>query len=488
MALSDVQKTAHMLRRFGLGASEAELDYYGSGTYEQAVDKFIKVSLEEPPQLLDPQDFANSQGVVNIRVMQGLWYARLCMSNQPLREKLTIFWHDHFAVGGNKVTSAFAMNQYVDVMRRLALGSFKELLTEVSRSPAMIYWLDGQDNVAGRAQENFGREVMELFTLGIGHYTEKDVQECARAFTGWSYLGASSRGASRPPGRQSTFAYRADQHDTGEKVLLGRRGKMTGSEVLDLLCDEPRTALYITEKLWKWFVSPTLSTATHNAIAQVFVKSKLSISALVKHMMLHPEFVSQAGKREIVKNPVDFCLATARALGVGTRMSTLLEAGKRNPQVNEQNGTNVALIRAVGPAFALLQATSSMGMELMEPPDVAGWQSGLDWITSATMTERIKWSENLWQGGQVRPRANLGGNAGGARGGATIGIDPRPIFGQARNPNQTVERLLSLFDAEASPMTKTAMVKAASDSDNIGSDSIRLATKILFASPEFQMM
>lgn len=484
--LSDREMTAHLLRRFGLGASEAELDFYGSGSYEQAVEKLLQLSLADPEPGFDPAEFANGQGVVNIRVMQGLWYARLATTAQPLREKMTLFWHDHFAIGAAKVGLSFVMQQSIDVLRKGALGSFRDLLIAISKDPAMIYWLDGQDNVAGRAQENFGREVMELFTLGIGNYTEKDVQEAARAFTGFSYLGASSRGASQPPRRFSTFAYRADQHDSGEKALLGRKGPFTGEDVLNLLSDHPRTAIYITQKIWAWFVGPLPSDSVIDRLAKTFRDSDLSIAALVKAIMLHPEFQSAKNHRAIVKNPVDYCLATSRALGVGSRIKQAYEFGKANPRINEDIGVNVNLVGALSAAFATLQATKSMGMELMEPPDVAGWMSGEDWITSSTMVERIKWGENLWLGGATRDRVNIGGDVGGRRG-PSVAVPPQPIFGANASPQAIAERVISLFDAEVKPATRAAMVKAAEIGSGNLSEAVRGATKVLFASPEFQM-
>lgn len=484
--MTDKQKVAHLLRRFGLGASEAELDFYGSGSYTEAVDKLLELSLADPEPGLDPADFANGQGVVNIRVMQGLWQARLAMTAQPLREKMTVFWHDHFAIGAAKVGISFVMEQSIGVLRRGALGSFRDLLRSISKDPAMIYWLDGQDNIAGRAQENFGREVMELFTLGVGNYTEKDVQESARAFTGFSYLGASSRGASQPPRRFSAFAYRADQHDNGEKTLLGRKGNWSGDDALDILCDHPRTALYITQKIWEWFVGPNPTEAVLGQLAKTFRDSELNIAVLLKAIMLHPEFLSTKNHRAIVKNPVDFCQAAARALGVGTRIRQGVEFGKANPRVNEQTGLNQPLVAALSPAFAIWQATKSMGMELMEPPDVSGWPSGTEWISSATMTERIKWAESLWAGGVARGRANVGGDLGGRRG-PGISIDPRTIFDASSSPESIADRVISLFDAEVKPATRQAMIVGAGKSpDNLG-DAVRSATRILFASPEFQM-
>jgi len=245
-ALTERDRIAHLLRRFGLGASEAEMDFYGRLGWKGAIDALV--DYEKTPVNFDvqPDLFANPQGVVNIRVMQGYWYLRLLATQRPLEEKMTIFWHNHFATSADKVDSSYAMDAHIDTLRKNATGKFGDLLMAVSKDPAMLYWLDNQENVAGRPNENFAREVMELFTLGIGHYTEKDIQEAARAFTGWTYgpprFARLANRTARSPRRYEEFVLVRDRHDYGEKEVLGKAGRLEGEDIIDLLSAQAQTA------------------------------------------------------------------------------------------------------------------------------------------------------------------------------------------------------------------------------------------------------
>ncbi|MES1227505.1 MAG: DUF1800 family protein, partial [Armatimonadota bacterium] len=197
-------KIAHLLRRFGLGASEAEMEFYSKGGLKGAIDKLLNFEQVEEPFVYDIQnmflEIPNKKTAVKVKQLkprgtQVWWYTRLLTTQRPLEQKMTVFWHNHFATSAQKVDNGEAMYTHIETLRANAFGRFEDLLLAVSRDPAMLYWLDNGDNLRGKPNENFAREVMELFTLGIGNYTEKDVQEAARAFTGWRY------GVKRPNGR-----------------------------------------------------------------------------------------------------------------------------------------------------------------------------------------------------------------------------------------------------------------------------------------------
>ncbi|RYG63649.1 DUF1800 family protein, partial [bacterium] len=188
---TDAQRTerargAHLLRRFALGASEAELDYYLQDGYRGAVERLL--TPESTPEVgeIDVEALRNAKGNLPMPTVVAWWTARLVTTRRPLLEKMTVFWHNHFATGADKVKAAPMMHLQNETLRTHALGKFESLLQAVAKDPAMLYYLDNQENVRGKPNENFAREVMELFTLGIGHYTEQDVQEAARCFTGWS--------------------------------------------------------------------------------------------------------------------------------------------------------------------------------------------------------------------------------------------------------------------------------------------------------------
>ncbi|MBX3117486.1 MAG: DUF1800 domain-containing protein [Fimbriimonadaceae bacterium] len=495
--ISERERVAHLLRRFGLGASEAELGYYGNGGSKAAVDKLL--NYKDNPWRWDvpPSAFANNQGVVNIRVMQGMWYLRVLATQKPLEEKMTIFWHHHFAVSGEKVDNSFALMNYVETLRTHATGKFKDLLRAVSKDPSMIFWLDNQENVKGKPNENFAREIMELFTMGIGHYTETDVLEAARAFTGWAYGVPVRNGRSlttnNSPRRVDRFVFVPERHDYGAKKLLGKSGDLNGDDVIDLLCGQPETARFLVKKIWEWFVYADPDTKVIDKFAKIFRDSDLDIAVLLRAIMLSEEFYSDKATRTLIKNPIDFCVSTARQLGIGEAAMTRVRSAIANPQINEQNGLNQALIRAAGPAFLILQSTKSMGMELMYPPDVSGWRTGSYWVTSATMVERIKWADMLF--GTAVAGARPGGNAAAAplaQGGNPGGYMAMTLFRGDPSPKGVVDKLTSIFDVQlpdATVQTLVASAQAESSGRLTLANSAQTAAgvcKLMFGSPEFQ--
>lgn len=492
--MTEREKVAHLLRRFGLGASEAEVDYYGKDGLKDAIDRLLNFESVPSNFDIDPSAYANRQGVVNLQVMRALWYLRMLATHRPLEEKIALFWHNHFATSAQKVDSAYAMSRQIDLFRQYGLGSFYELLEQVSKDPAMIYWLDNHENVKGKPNENFAREVMELFTLGIGHYTEQDVQEASRAFTGWTF-GAGRRPASlegaRAPIRIHRYMFVPDRHDDGPKTLFGKTANFTGEDVLKMLCDHPQTSVFLAKKMWEWFAYENPEAALVERLAKTFRESKLNIKALVRAVMEAPEFYSAKCVRKAIKHPIDFVIATCRQLGVGEIAMQRVRNAIAEPQVNEQTGLNVRLIAASSPAFATAQATASMGMELLYPPDVSGWRTGTYWITTSTMVERVKWAERLFAG------AALGGGvpAGtpGARRAAAVNFDATELFAQNPTPEGVVDVLVSVFDVPVKPETRETFLAAARKAAGgaainraNANDVARAVTKLIFGSPEFQ--
>jgi uncharacterized protein (DUF1800 family) len=464
MALaSDRQKCSHLLRRFGLGASEAELDYYLKDGFAGAVDKLLGYSAVDEGFAIELSSLASPQ---NDRVPMGAlvdwWVARMVMTRRPVQEKMTLFWHDHFATSAEKVTAEPMMAAQNEVIRRNATGNFRTLLREVSKDPAMILWLDNQLNVKGHANENFAREVMELFTLGIGHYQEKDVLEGARAFTGWS-IKRSGRGKAAV----AEFMFRPFQHDDGDKDFLGNHGAFDGDQILDILCDNPRSSEFITWKLWRWFAyedpEPTLVTR----LAKVFRDNSLEIQPLLRAMMLSPEFYSPKADRKLFKNPVDFCVTTLRQLGVGEQMGGVLRE-------TQGDFPRAALV----PAASAQVSMKGMGMWLMYPPDVSGWKPGPGWITSATMVERISWGDKLFS---LAPGVK-----------SPIRYPAWPLFQADPTPEGATQRLLSIFDANVTEDHQKILVAAAKKESNgkvtpqTANAVAAATTRLIFACPEFQ--
>ncbi len=291
---SERDKVAHLLRRFGLGASEAEIDFYGKEGLSSAIDKLLDYEKVEDSFSLPITTFTNKQnGLVPMPAVQAHWILRMLSTRRPLQEKMTVFWHDHFATDANKVIQPTMMYQQNGIFRDGATGSFADLLLNVSRDPAMIFWLDNELNQKGKPNENFAREVMELFTLGIGHYTEKDIQEAARAFTGWTIQRRGPRPtAEMPTFEPPAFRFAPFQHDEGEKTVFGKTGNFGGEDIIRMLCENPRTGQYITEKIWNWFVYEDPEPATIEKFAAGFIKADLNIKFLLRSIMESKEFYS----------------------------------------------------------------------------------------------------------------------------------------------------------------------------------------------------
>ncbi|MCO5298149.1 MAG: DUF1800 domain-containing protein [Fimbriimonadaceae bacterium] len=469
MALkTDREKCAHLLRRFGLGASEAELDYYLQDGFDGAIDRLLDYESVQEAIDLDPSELANNNGQVNVPGLITWWGFKLITTRRPLLEKMTLFWHDHFATSAAKVNQAPLMYQQNEVLRKHATGDFRTLLLEVSQDPAMLFWLDNQFNVRGKPNENFAREVMELFTLGIGHYTEKDIQESARAFTGWS-IGRLNRQAEGIP--KATFLYRPALHDSGVKEFLGSKGNFSGEDVIGLLCGQPQTAKYLTGKLWEWFAYPDPEPALVDRLATRFRDSGLDIKGLLRDIMRSSEFYSAKAERKVYKNPIDFTVATIRQLGIGEATANAARSGQ---------GQN--LRGRLLPATAMATSASAMGMRLLYPPDVSGWEGGAAWISSATMVERIKWSDTLF--GTVTP------SPGSRR--LAIRFPAFGLFAKDPTPAGVVDTLLSLYDAPLAASKKPELVKAAEmASDGRVTQANANATggavsRLIFGAPEFQ--
>ncbi|HLP00304.1 MAG TPA: DUF1800 domain-containing protein, partial [Fimbriimonas sp.] len=427
-------------------------------------------------QLLDPEsipevhdlswvELQNDKGVIN-PPQASIWFAaRLLITRRPMVEKMSLYWHNHFATSAEKVTAGPLIASQIDIFRRNALGNFKTLLTEVSKDPAMLIWLDGQDNIKGRANENFAREILELFTLGEGNYTEKDVQEAARAFTGWSFV-RNRRGDKRAP---AEYQFKPVLHDAGPKTVLGKSGNLTGDDVISVICSMPRTAEFVVTKIWNWFVYPNPSKKVLEEHIDAFWRSGLDIKTLMRSIMNDEEFYSERAYRRLVKNPADYCISTLRAMGVGEIMAE----GLRQAAEADDAAKRGKVQAAAGCASSM----KTQGMWLLYPPDVSGWKPGNAWITSATMVERIAWANKV-------------------TGQASRGVARYPMFA-VLSPDPTplgiAQKLCSLYDAPLSQVQMQTLAKAAeaslagkpltnANANKVASDVLRL----IFGSPEFQ--
>jgi uncharacterized protein (DUF1800 family) len=282
------------------------------------------------------------------------WLERMLRSRHPLEEKMTLFWHGHFATTEEKLRDYRKIKQQLDTLRAGALGSFRDLLTAVAKDPAMLVFLDATHNVKGAPNENFGREVMELFTMGVGNYTEDDIREAARAFTGWT-------------NDDLAFAFDASRHDDGEKRFLGRTGAFDGDDILRIILQQEQTANYIAAKIYRFFVRTDLDPEFARRLGAVLREKDYEIAPFLTTLLLSQDFYSAASVATHIKSPTELIVSTYRKLG----LSTL--PGVPDPYV-------------VG---------RTLGQVLLYPPTVAGWGEGRSWITPGLLFERGNFARDV---------------------------------------------------------------------------------------------
>ena len=374
----------HLLNRTSFAASPAEIDAYARLDRDQAAAKLLATGRAVPvtpapawtgepfhwPRLNAKSTAEERQAVQRERRAKGLelrawWLEEMRSTPSPLTEKMTLFWHNHFVSSDQKVRSPQLMHRQNVLLRRHALGNFDAMLHEVARDPAMVLYLDNASNRKAQPNENFAREVMELFTLGEGHYTEQDVKEAARAFTGWSI--DLDRGE---------FLFRAPQHDEGAKTVLGRSGNLTGDDVLRTLLAHPRTAEHVVEKLWREFVSPQPDAVEVKRIARRFRDSGYDIQVALRALLTSDAFYTSENRATLIKSPVELVVGTLRQF----RFST----GEMLPF-----------------AFTVAQ----LGQNLFAPPNVKGWPGGDAWINSSTLLARKQFLERMFSESDMRAMA-----------------------------------------------------------------------------------
>ena len=278
----------------------------------------------------------------------GLWWAnRMLATPRPLEEKLTLFWHGHFATGQNKVRDYRMMLQQNRMLRANASGDLRTLLVGILKDPGMLVYLDNGENIKSHPNENFGRELLELFTMGVGNYSERDVREAARAFTGWT-------------NDVLTYKFDAVQHDDGEKTFLGRTGPLNGEDIIDTILAQPVTGEYVAAKLYRFFVREEIPSEVKTDLGRSFRANGYQIKPLMRRILLSKDFYSPPSVATQIKSPVHLVVSTYKKMGL-REVPTIPDFGRM---------------------------TGSLGQTLFEPPNVAGWAGGRTWITPATLLQR----------------------------------------------------------------------------------------------------
>jgi uncharacterized protein (DUF1800 family) len=364
--LTGIELMAHLYRRAGFGATRDQLEAAQARGYAASVDELLHP--ENAPPLEEDliyRYYPDMKESRQIDPAQSLWVYRMINTQRPLEEKMTLFWHHLFATGFGKLNHAKVMTNQVAMLRKHALGDFRTLLVEVSKDPAMIFWLDNHTNTKRVHNENYGRELLELFSMGIGNYTEDDVKNCARAFTGWSLKPTIP--AAQPYGRFDwEFEFRPDLHDYGEKEFLGERGNFDGADIIDIIVRQPSTAHFVAMRLYTYFVSDTPDLAAIDELATVYNTSNYDIRAMLRWLLLSDYFRSQDAYFAKVKSPAEHVAGIMRLV----EDFTFPKHGIRDISLE----------------------CRYMGQDLLNPPSVEGWHVGKEWIDTGILVERINFA------------------------------------------------------------------------------------------------
>jgi uncharacterized protein (DUF1800 family) len=368
----------HLLLRTGFAPNQVEVNRLTGRNTQEVVNElltrakaavpahpppaFVSQPPPPPPRLLatkDEQQAMRREQMREGREAKAWWMREMIESPAPLRERMTLFWHNHFANSQQKVVRSQAMWQQNQLLRTHALGSFASLLHTIAKDPAMLVYLDGANSRVQAPNENFAREVMELFTLGEashgGGYTEQDIREAARAFTGWSVDRDTF-----------TYRYRPMFHDGGQKTLLGRSGNLDGDAALDVILAQPAAARFIVGKMWREFVSPEPDAVALAGIAQRFSQSGYDIAGVLRDLLLSDAFWAEDNAGSLVKSPVELVVGTVRQFGI-----------------------------RVDDTLPLAIKAAQLGQNLLAPPNVKGWPGYNDWINTTTLLERKRFTDQL---------------------------------------------------------------------------------------------
>jgi uncharacterized protein (DUF1800 family) len=433
-------KMRHLLRRAGFGVGPGELEQFVGMGLAAATDYLIEYQNVDNSALETRLTSLNiDQAKLSLSDIQRWWLVRMIYTKRPLEEKMVLFWHGMLTSAISKVGIAQLMLGQNQLLRDLATADYAVLLKAIARDPAMMLWLDSRLNRKNAPNENFARELMELFTLGIGNYSENDVRESARAFTGWSQLA-------------SGFYLDLSQHDSGLKTFLGQTGNLGGDDIIDIIMQQPAAAEFISRKLFEFFTYDNPDPKTVSRLAGVFTTSNRNIKALVRSILTSDEFYSARAYRAKIKSPVELLAGMVRVLGIETGGNEL-----------------------IGPL-------NNLGQVLFNPPDVSGWKGGLAWINSETLLYRVNFANQLAT----------------ARG-ANFKFNPVSLLTQKTNPapeSALADYLAALLDNVIDPQEKTMLIEFArtrgpaqtpKPGTNFDDETLRDLAYLILASPDYQM-
>ena len=360
------EDAAHLLRRTGFGATASEIQAMVGKTPAQAAQTLLTY-----PQTLQASSFNPAEAVspgAATKLVLGAWMWEMIYTPYPLRERLALVWSNHFVIGTDKVKNLPAIQGHLSLLRQHALGNFGEFVLAVAKSPAMLIYLDNALNKKGKPNENFSRELLELFTAGIGapgrpNYTEKDVTEGARGLTGWTFQGGAHNNKNQFA-EIPVVAVNPKLHDDGSKTYLGKTGKFTPEDIVRLAVGHPATAGRVAGKLWGAFVSSVPDQAGAAQLAETFSSSGGDLRTTMQALLTSDAFYAQGHRTSLFRTPVEYLVGALRAMG--------------RPQLDE---------KAV---LGLTTSAGNMGQTLLHPPTVKGWDGGREWINDTTLLLRMQ--------------------------------------------------------------------------------------------------
>ena len=443
MSNADISLMAHLMRRAGFGATRDELEAALAKGYEATVEELLHPG--DPEDL--PQDVIRRYHTeqAELRLSDGAaanWMYRMITTKNPLEEKLSLFWHSLFATGYVKLNQANALLNQIEMFRKYGLGNYATLLVELSKDPAMIIWLDNIDNHKEAINENYGRELLELFSMGIGNYSEEDIKECARAFTGWTLGNAeymstrASRDSIWPYSRINWhFQYRDYDHDDGEKTFLGETGNFNGQDIVDIIAKQEATARFVSTRMFQYFAADEVNEDGEKVIDEMiksYFDSGYEMRSVLRTLFNSEYFKSENARWARVKGPVELVIGAVRLAG-----------SYREPTPGIEQVARQAVY---------------MGQGLLQPPSVEGWHEGIEWVDSGALVERVNFVAhefaNVQNPGVRRIIERLANDNGGSF-----------------TPEALVEKCLDLIGpVEVSDATRTALLEYA---EHLGEISLK---------------
>lgn len=469
---------AHLLNRAGFGGPPAEIERLLKLGPEQAVSQLV--DFEKLPDNTPDPDWAkpDPDKLARLRTMRqageekrrqmrreeqrtqreritelrGWWLLRMAKGPRPLQEKMTLFWHGHFATSVEKVRDAYLMWRQNELFRRLATGNWEQLLIEAGKDPAMLIWLDQAQSRKQRPNENFAREVMELFALGEGHYTEKDITESARALTGWTLDQSRQKFTDRPMA-----------HDDGVKTVFGKSGNFDGEDVLRLIVAQPQAARFITAKLWHYFAGEMPSADLTAVLAALFRQQGNHFKPVLRAMFRSEEFYAPSLMRTQVKSPVQWLVGTVR----------MLEG-------------------ELPPPLACWALTRNLGQDLFAPPNVKGWDGGYAWISTTRLLNRYNLAGVFVKGARGAGADRMGGRMGELRRMQSPVDADRVLPAADRRDRETAQDSLQrrLYQRPVRDKSRRAISEYLGRlpaPDSWRTEDIREILHLMMSTPEFQL-